>query len=317
MEQGFNMAETVVLIPNYNGREHLEICLKSLARQTYRDFDVVMIDNGSTDGSCDLVRTQFPNVGIIELEKNYGFAFAVNSGIVDTQSAYVSLLNNDVELDPQWLRELVNSLQNHPAVGAVACKMLNFYRRDEIDAAGDVLSRSGSAVARGHGEKDKGQYDAEDEVFGPCAGAALYRRSVFESIGLFDDDFFAFYEDIDLDFRMQLQGWKVKYVPSAVCFHKRGATMQGMHAFAVRLHVRNHLLYMMKNFPLKIVLGRFALIAGSRLKSWYRDARSGNLLAVVQGIGGALAMFSSVLRKRREIQARRRVSVEYIQSMMR
>lgn len=311
------MPETVVLIPNYNGIEHLETCLVSLAAQTYRDFETALIDNGSTDGSLEFVARKFPNVRVVALERNFGFARAANEGIKASRSTYVCLLNNDVEVEAGWLGELVTALKEDNTVGAVACKMLNFYRRDEIDAAGDVLSRSGSAVARGHGERDKGQYDAEDEVFGPCAGAALYRRIVFEGVGLFDDDFFAFYEDIDLDFRMQLQGWKVKYVPSAVCYHKRGATRQRMHAFAVRLHVRNHLLYMMKNLPWRIILGRFAVIAGSRLKSWYHDARSGNLLSVVSGIGGAVAMIPNMFRKRREIQAKRRVSVEYIQSMMR
>ena len=310
------MAETVVLIPNYNGMKHLEKCLESLQRQTYGDFQIVIIDNGSTDRSCELITDRFPKVQIIEMEKNYGFAGAVNKGITATQSTYVSLLNNDVEVDPRWLEELVKALVDNSGVGAVACKMLNFYSRDEIDAAGDVLSRSGSAVARGHGESDKGQYDAEDEVFGPCAGAALYRRNIFESVGLFDDDFFAFYEDIDFDFRMQLQGWKAKYVPSAVCYHKRGATIQGMRAFAVRLHVRNHLMYMMKNIPVGILFGRFPLIVVSWLKSWYNYVRSGNLLPVVLGIAGAVLMIPSVVRKRREIQAKRRVPVEYIRSMM-
>lgn len=309
--------DTLVVIPNHNGIEHLETCLKSLARQTSRRFMTVVVDNGSTDGSCEFIQDRFPRVQLIHLGKNTGFAAAVNRGIRAGKSSYVALLNNDVELDPHWLEALVNGLENNDGLGSVACKMLNFERRQEIDAAGDILRHSIAVEPRGHGETDHGQYDEPDEVFGPCAGAALYRREIFERIGMFDESFFAFYEDVDLDFRMQLQGWRVGYVPKAVCYHKRGGTMKRMQPFAARLHVRNQILYIIKNIPSQMFISHGVSMIGSLLKNWFLYMRSGWPADVVRGVAEACVMVPSFLMKRREIQKTRRVSVEYLASLMR
>lgn len=310
------MPETTVIIPNYNGLQHLEACLRSLSKQTYQNFEIVMVDNGSVDGSVDFVKREFPSVKLIPLENNLGFAAAVNKGVSQTGSVYVALLNNDIEVEPTWLEQMVNVLKHHPYVGSVACKMINFYCRDVIDATGDILTRSGSAGPRGHGEKDEGQYDVTEFVFGPCAGAAVYKRVVFDQVGLFDESFFAYYEDVDLDFRMQLQGWKVLYVPSAICYHKRGATMKTMFRFAVKLQVRNRILYMVKNFPAKVILKKLPLIVASRLKNWYEYIRDGYLPEVLQGIAEAMLKLPEMLLKRKKIQGNRKVSIKYIESLM-
>ena len=311
------MPETAIIIPNLNGMEHLETCLRSLEHQTERDFQTFLVDNGSTDGSVEFVRTAFPAVTVIPFDTNRGFATAVNEGIGRSTSRYVGLINSDIELDPGWLRAMILGMENRPDVGAVACKMLNFFARDVIDAAGDVLTRSASASARGHGVKDYGQYDAEEFVFGPCAGAALYRRGMFEEIGLFDDDFFAFYEDVDMDFRMQMCGWKTAYVPRAICYHKRGATMERMYPLAVKLHVRNHIFYLVKNLPGEIFFRRLPLILGSRLRNWFLYSRSGYLGEVLRGVLEAVLAIPVMWARRKKIQRKRRVSIGYIESFMR
>jgi len=310
------MAETSVIIVNLNGMEHIESCLASLFRQTYSDFEIILVDNGSTDGSLYYVRRNFPKVKVLLLEKNTGFAYATNRGIAQTSSPYIALLNNDIELEANWLQHMVGTLKGHPQTGAAACKMLNFFDRDIIDAAGDVLTRAVSAEARGHGEKDSGQYDVADYVFGPCAGAAAYRREVFDQIGLFDERFFAFYEDIDLDFRMQSSGWKVMYVPAAVCFHKRGATAQTMQRMAVKLHVRNNILFVLKNVPSRTLIRRLPSILKSRLRVWSAYSRKGHAVAVLQGLMEALMRVPEMLSERKTVQSQRKVTVEYIESLM-
>lgn len=282
----------------------------------YTDFEIILLDNGSSDGSIEFVNQNFPYVQVIFLGQNLGFAGAVNIGILRTHSPYIALLNNDIELESHWLEILIHELKSHSEVGAAAGKMLNFFSRGVIDAAGDMLTRSLSGWARGFGEKDVGQYDVEEFVFGPCAGAAVYKREVFEQVGLFDETFFAFYEDIDLDFRMQMQGWKVLYVYSAVCYHKRGATAQSMYGFAVRLHVRNHIFYLIKNLPLQIFLKKLPLIIAARLKNWYEYTRGGYFLEVVRALGDVILKLPEMFAKRREIQAKRSVSLRYIESLL-
>lgn len=310
------MAETSVIIVNLNGMEHIESCLGSLFGQTYSDFDVILVDNGSTDGSLDYVKRNFPKVKVLPLEKNTGFAYATNKGIAQTSSPYIALLNNDIELEASWLQHMIDTIKGDPQTGATACKMLNFFDRDIIDAAGDVLTRAVSAEARGHGEKDSGQYDMAGYVFGPCAGAAAYRRDVFDQIGLFDERFFAFYEDIDLDFRMQSGGWKVMYVPAAVCFHKRGATVRTMQRMAVKLHVRNNILFVLKNVPTRTLTRRLPSIVKSRLRVWSAYSRKGHAVAVLQGLMEAVVRVPEMLLARKAIQSQRKVTVDYIESLM-
>lgn len=286
-----------------------------MRKQTYRDFAVVLVDNGSSDGSQEFVRQKFPEVHVISLTENHGFAGAVNRGIRQTHSPYVALLNNDVEVEDRWLENLVGALKRHPEVGSAVGKMLNFFSRDVIDAAGDVLTKSLSGQARGFGENDTGQYDRENYVFGPCAGAAVYKRSMLDQVGLFDETFFAFYEDIDLDFRCQMQGWKTLYVPSARCYHKRGATAQSMHRLAVRLHIRNHIFCYIKNLPWQILLKRFPVIVAARLKNYYEYTRDGYFLEVLRALRDVVVMFPEMLKKRKEIQRKRTIPLAQLDAV--
>jgi len=276
---------------------------------------VILVDNGSSDQSVAYVREQHPSVRIIALQENMGFAKAVNAGIRASDSEFVALINNDIELESSWLTNLVEALRTSPDVGAVTGKMLNYYRRDIIDAAGDELSLNGNAGCRGNGEKDGEFYNTQCYVFGACAGAVVYKRSMFNDVGLFDEDFFAWYEDVDLDLRMQLKGYKCLYVPTAVCYHKRGGTVKTSSPFFVRHYTRNNLLYVTKNFPLAIILIKAPRIIVSRIRRWSDHVRGGNGRAVLDALVQFIRMLPATMKKRRKILAGRKVSLRYIGSL--
>jgi len=304
-----------IVIPNWDGREHLPVCLNSLSDQTYQDFEVILVDNGSLDDSLSYVRAHHPYVRIIALQANVGFAKGVNTGIQSSNSEFVALINNDIELEPDWLTHLVGVLQSYPDVVAVTGKMLNYYHRDIIDADGDELSLNGNAGCRGYGEKDGAYYDTQCYVFGACAGAALYRRSLFLDVGLFDEDFFAWYEDVDLDLRIQLRGGKCMYTPLARCYHKRGGTVKTDNQFFVRMITRNNLLYVTKNFPLPIIVLKSPRIIVSRVRAWVNHVKEGNGRAVFGALGDYIWMLPETLGKRRRNLAARTVSLRYIASL--
>ena len=215
-----------VIIINHNGKEHLEACLKSLAAQTLGqdEFEIILVDNGSTDGSVEYLEKNFPAVRIVGLKENTGFSRAANAGFRSSLGELAVFLNNDTEARPDWLFELKRAAEEHKDFAFFASKMLFFDRRDSIDSAGDVFSALGHGVKRGHGQKDAGQFDREEEVFGACGGAAMYLRQAFLDAGGFDEKFFAYCEDVDLNFRLRKAGYKCLFVPKAVVYHKLGGT---------------------------------------------------------------------------------------------
>lgn len=304
-----------VIILNHNGIEHLGVCLRSVLDQRGAAFTTTVVDNGSTDGSIEYVAREFPAVRVLPLGANLGFAAAVNRGIHATSSGYVALLNNDIELDRDWLGRMIAGLAADPRAGAASCKMLNFFERDLIDAAGDMLTPSGVAVPRGMGEKDRGQYDKAGYGFGACAGAAVYRRMLFDAIGMFDEDFFMCEEDVDLDFRMHLGGWRIVYVPTAVCYHKRGATVRTMSRLMARLIARNSIFVMIKDVPGRILLRKGAAMLGAQAVNWVRLSRGGNLAAVARGLLEVFVHAPGMFLKRRKIQSGRTVSLKQIETL--
>ncbi len=297
-----------VIIPNYNGRRYLRTCLESLRRQTYRDFEVVVVDDGSQDGSVRLIKAEFPEVKVIGLEKNNGFSAAVNVGICESKGELVALLNNDVEADPGWLEALVSAAKQYPWAGFFACKMLQFSRRDILDGAGDAYLRFGGARRIGHGELDHGQYDESREVLGACAGAALYRRTLFDSIGLFDEDFVGFHEDIDLSLRAQWAGLGCLYVPKAQIYHIGGGTASPDSPLAVRLAVQNRWNLVVKNVPKRLLPGWLALMLFAEGYRMVRTMVRRRGVAYWQGLGSALWLLPSMLAKRRQVLGRAQIS---------
>lgn len=311
------MDEVTVIIPNWNGKTHLESCLKSLSNQTYNRYSLIIVDNNSNDSSVGFVRNNYPLVEVIELPKNFGFAKAVNIGISHAKTEFIALLNNDIELDPKWMAELVSHLKENPKAGSCACKMMNFFRRNIIDAVGDSLTRSGIPYSRGRDEIDMGQYEKLEYVFGACAGASLYRTELYRKIGLFDEDFISFYEDVDLAFRAQISGYKCLYVPTAVCFHKRGATAKKLaRDYIYYMQERNLISVIIKNYPIGLFLIKFPLLIIAYLKRFMGHIIRKRIQATVAGLIAGILMIPKTIPKRRMIQKQRIVSVQEILKIM-
>jgi GT2 family glycosyltransferase len=308
--------DVTVVIPNWNGREHLERCLESLAAQSYPAQETILVDNGSQDDSLEFVTSRYPWVRVIPLPQNLGFACAVNRGIESARGEFVALLNTDTELDPGWLEASVQAMIKEPELGTVASKMLRFYERTIIDSAGDYLTRGGSPHSRGWGEMDGGRFSVSTYTFGACAAAVLYRKSMLDEIGLFDEDFVSYYEDVDLSYRAQLAGFKCRYVPAAVCYHKRGATANRLGGYSTRLQERNLTLVHGKDFPALLLIRLSPIMLASRVRRTLRLMRTGKGIDTLTGILQGLVQLPGALKKRRAVQKTRKVSLAYLKSLM-
>ncbi len=313
-----------IVITNYNGEEHLKTCYPSLFSQSFRDFKVIMVDNGSSDNSVEYTRKEYPQIEIIKLDHNKGFAEAVNEGIKlslrEIETKFILLLNNDIELKPDFLKIGIDTFNSSADISMIAVKMLNYYNRDMIDDCGDFIRALGRApFARGYGEKDSGQYDKGEYIFGVSAGAGFYRREVFEKAGLMDETFFAYYEDIDLSFRAQLMGFKCYYQPKAVCYHKRGGTISvATRGFQTELCERNLVLLRIKNYPLTMYILHQPFFFAARIIRYYRFWRGHSaaiFLCAVRGYLRGLLLSIFQLPKRIRIQRSEAVSTSYIKSL--
>ncbi len=306
-----------VIIPNWNGRHHLGTCLSSLRHQTCTEFGTVVVDNGSTDGSPDYIRQEFPEVRVIELPENRGFSAAVNTGIRQTSSEIVVLLNNDTEAEPQWLAEIHRAAELHPEADMFACKLLLFDRRDVLHSAGDFYGQDGVPGSRGVWTKDDGRYGREERVFGACGGAAAYRRSLFTDIGLFDEDFIAYCEDVDLNWRALLAGHKCLFVPTARVYHKLSATGSG--PFASYYVGRNMLLVMAKSVPTGILARHWPAIVKAQLRfAWesLHHFREPAARARLRGQFAGLRLWRRFACHRGAIEKARRLSIDEIEAML-
>jgi GT2 family glycosyltransferase len=307
-----------VVIPNWNGERFLGLCLGSLRRQTFPDFEAVLVDNGSSDGSVGLVERDFPEMRIVSLGENRGFSAAANAGIEASEAGYVALLNNDTEQDPGWLAALVRAAEEHPEAGLFASKLVDYHDRRFLDGAGDALRLSGFPYRLGHGERDRGQFDERAYVFSACAAAALYRRGMLDDVGHFDEDFVSYCEDGDLSFRAQLAGYSCLYVPDAVVYHMGSASTGGKRsATATRLGTRNSLSLLVKNLPVVAAPHILPFFLLEQLARLLTAAAVGTLGAHLRGLSGALRHLPLMLEKRREIQGRKRVSDREIRGLLR
>jgi len=304
------VARVAVVIPSWNGRELLAGVLPTLAAQRYRDFRTLVIDNGSVDGTVEWLAGEWPDVDVLALESNVGFAPAVNRGVAAGDEEYVALLNNDMELDPGWLGALVDALDADPAAGAASPKQRSAQERDRFDGAGDALARTGGATRRGIGEVDRGQYDRAERVFSASAGAALYRRAALRAVGPFDESFFAYLEDVDWGFRAQLAGHPARYVPEALAYHLGGATSRRTPDRERYLVARNHVALVLKNFPAPWLARYAPLIAAELARMLLVAARRRQARAVLRGWRDAARRLPATLRERRRVQATRTVALD-------
>jgi GT2 family glycosyltransferase len=309
-------SDVTIVVLNYNGRRLLEVVLPSISGQTATGFRVHVIDDGSTDDSLDYLEREWPQVAVLRNPGNLGVTASMARAIETAETTYVAMLNNDLELDPRWLEEMRGALEAHPEAASADGKMLDFYRRDRIDGAGDMVDRRGQPGRRGHGERDEGQYDEPAAIFCASGGAALYRRAAFEDVGPFDVDLEGYYEDVDWGFRAQLRGLACRYVPTAVSYHMGSETSSREPGRWAHLVPRNQLIVLAKNMP-----GPLLLRHGPRMLLWRLhwlalDALSGLGRRHVRGLRQGLAMLPAALRKRRAIQARRVVAPRELERLL-
>lgn len=309
------MPKISVIIPNYNGRQFLETCLSSLAKQTFTDYEVILVDDASTDKSLPFVQASYPGVKVISLEKNAGFASAVNEGIRKARGEYIALLNNDTEVDKNWVAELNRTLDTYRGAGFCASLMINYNSRSRVDCAGIGFSSWGRAYKRGEGECVE-QYRQPAFIFGASAGAAMYRKTLFEKTGLFDEDFWAFFEDVDLSFRAQLAGFQCLYVPTSVVYHI-GTASHNKKSLKLRYTgYRNKQWVIFKNYPAYYLFKYYFKYGISEMKTILTDFKDGFFLSPFIANWLIYKDIPKLLRKRREVQRLRSVSISYLNSII-
>jgi GT2 family glycosyltransferase len=312
-----------VIIPNWNGRRFLEECIDSLKGQTFQDFEILLVDNGSTDGSADFAETQYREfIRVVRNKENLGFAGGNNIGIRRAKGEYIVLLNNDTWADSRWLEELAKATRSDPPVGMWASKVCSYFRRDRIEGVGELIYWDGLVRARGQYEQDHGQYDVMEEIlFAPGCGA-MYRKSLFDGIGLFDEDFFAYADDTEIGIRARLAGWKCLFVPRAIVYHKNSGTAgqySPLKAFYVE---RNRLWLAIKYFPFPLLflsifftLNRFAFQAYGALTHRGAAGRFTEIYSpleliviLLKAYGSGIRLLPRMWKKRRMLRPLRKVS---------
>ncbi len=301
-----------IVIPTWNGAELLAACLRSLRAQTFRAFEVVVVDNGSTDRTRAMLAQEFGEVRLVPLPANRGFAPATNAGLRAARGEILVCLNNDVEAEPEWLAALVAALDARPDVGSVASKMMDAKRPGIIDAAGDGMALV--AWNLGRGQADGPRFREGREILSACAGAAAYRRAVFDRVGWFDETYFAWFEDVDLGIRAQLAGWRCWYEPGAVVRHHGSATAARLGDWKTFQTVRNGMYLFFKTMPLRRVLAWGWLVL---LWPWLAPVALGQpLRATARAWFAFWGMLPALVRGRRATWAGRRVPVARLMALL-
>lgn len=295
-----------VIIPTWNGKQHLELCLPTLAKQTYHPIEIIVVDDGSQDGTVAWLASEWASVRVVAKQVNQGFASGINSGLAVATGQLLVLLNNDTQAEADWLEQLVKVAQNNPQAGMVASKLKLWDDRTRIHSAGDYYTVSGKPGNRGVWEEDDGRWDKEEWIFAPCAGAALYRRDLFDTIGGFDERFGSYLEDIDLAWRAQLAGFGCRFAPEAIVYHRVSATGGG--TLASYFNGRNWIYVLIKNVPTSILRRHWRAMLRTQAKVAWDAARAWRGAAARARLRGQLAgllALPKLLRWRRDTQKKR------------
>lgn len=309
-----------IVIPNWNGKHLLEKCLTSINNLVYDNFEVIIVDNGSSDDSIEYISSNFPKIRLVPLASNTGFAHAVNVGIKACKGEYIALLNNDTEVDRYWLSELVKPFLQSQEIGIVASKLLNFYDRARIDSAGDVLNIVGQAYPIGGGELDCPVWNEGRFIFSATGGASAYRKSLLEEIGLFEEIFFMYFEDVDISYRAQRAGYKVWYQPSAVIYHIQKASSKKSRELLEYYLYRNFVVNYLINTPFSLFFKRMSIVKFIMVfvHTFYYQSKQGYIGSAIKTwwwlITNAGTIFS--LRQKRQKDANPKVKDEYIESFI-
>ena len=262
--------KVTIVIPNYNGKHFMQPCLQSLEHQSCSDFEIIVVDNHSSDGSLEYMNENYPEIRIIALDENYGFSRAVNEGIKAAHTPYVILLNNDTTVDERYVESMVKAIERSPRIFSVSSKMIQMYHPELIDSAGDLYTLVRWGVCRGTG-RSIANYNKADRIFTACAGAAIYRKSVFEKIGYFDESHFAYLEDIDIGYRAKIYGYINMYCPDALVYHVGSGTSGSKYnSFKVKLSARNSIWLNYKNMPtVQLAINFIPIALGLFVKSLF------------------------------------------------
>lgn len=306
-----------VVIPNWNGQDFLKECIDSLILQTIK-CSIIVVENDSHDDSDKILATFGNKITVLKQSKNLGFAGGVNVGIkyaLTNEVDYIALFNNDATADKDWLQHLVESAQKNKNIGIVTCKFLH-QGDNKLDSTGDFYTIYGLPFPRGRGQVDKGQFDKENWVFGATGGASLYNSKMLKQIGLFDEDYFAYFEDVDISFRAQLMGWGVYYEPKALAYHRIGGTSSKISGFATYQTAKNFWIIYIKNMP-AILFWKYLTLAGYwYLRMFAARLIKGGVVPFMRGWLIGLKFLPKKLGERHKIQKTREVTTKYIESIL-
>ena len=308
------MDRITVIIVNWNGKKILSKCLEGLKKQVYQDFSTILVDNGSIDGSIEFVKQCYPEVKIMALPENIGFAAANNVALRNIQTEFVALINNDGVAQPQWLDVMIKALDAHPKAGFAASKMVYYDKPDIIDRAGDAYTIAGAGSLRGRGAPAQ-SYNQIKWIFGACAGAALYRMHMLNDIGLFDEDFFILYEDVDLSFRAQLNGYRCLYLPQALVYHMATRSIGYDTAKSVYFGHRNMEWTYIHNMPNKLIIRTIIPHLLYIIFAFIFFALKGHGRVYLKAKKDALLGLGTAIKKRKMVQAHCKVNHRYISQL--
>ncbi len=297
-----------IIIPNWNGKQMLGHCLCSLEKQSCDDFSITVVDNGSSDGSAAFVKTRFPSVTVIEFSENRGFSAAVNKGIEQTGNPWILLLNNDTEVASNCIERLVSAINETSGYEFFALKMMAYHNRQVVDGAGDAVLRGGVGYRLGTRERDCEEYRIQKEVFGACAGAALYRRTLFDAVGLFDEVFFAYLEDVDFNLRAVRAGYRCCFLPDAVVYHIGSASSGSkINSFIVELSTRNNFWILCKHYSGRLFLRFFPAILVYQFFWFCFVVKKRQFPAYFKGVIGSFRTLRMMRQKRKNITKKQSV----------
>lgn len=306
-----------VVVPNWNGEEYLSECLRSLEKQSIAT-SIIVVDNGSSDQSVEIVQKKFPKVELIILKENAGFAGGVNTGIKHAMKSgadLVALFNNDAVADSLWLEKLVECLVSYPSAGIATGKLMRSDKK-RIDSTGEFYSTWGMPFPRGRNQIDNGQYNKAEPVFAATGGASLYRTKMLKEVGLFDENFFAYFEDVDISFRAQLAGWSVRYTPNAVAYHHVGGTSGKLGSFTRYHSIKNFILLYNKNMPGRLFWKYKPLFLTQLFRMFLGSLRDKQTATFFRSFVRAVVLMPQTLMARHTIQKRRKLSTEDIGRML-
>lgn len=329
--------KVAIIIVNWNGKKLLRTCLDAVKNQTHENHEIFFVDNGSEDGSVEFVAEKYPNIKLIKLKENTGFAKGNNVGISraleDEKVEYIVPINNDTKMESNFLEKLIAKAEKFPEAGSIAPRMKYFYEPELVDSVGILIHKDGGGLSRGNKEKDQGRYDKTEEIFGVCGGAALMKREMLEDVEYkgeyFDNDFFAYYEDLDLAWRARLRGWKSFSCPEAVISHIHSATSISYSPFKARHVNRNRILVIIKNYPFWQILSSIFILTPIRYLRLFNSMRIKKgpthelrkktsalepFKIAFSGWLEILKFLPKMMKKRRAIQKNRKVSNEEIES---